>query len=407
MSHVCRMPAIFRPFSLVLIILSAIPNSHAQENQAASGDASGKLYVLDAGNSRKKPQVLVVDPPNGKIIRTYRAGNQPDMALSPDGKQLYISSSFENAASSMENFLDIYDTASGALLNHISNPEALQHKIPVYGTSMLMSPSGKRIYIEKYHWVPERLGPSGCYTSVFDTESRQFLVDISVSNCGHAVLPADEHQTFYLVSTTEAAIDTFTITGRAGSVNTAHQYTSISLPPSSTGARAAQKNPDTATGPCEVVSRSTGAGKGIGPVFLRPQQKTLGLILENGSRLSVDLSSEATTPMGQESGPGKWSGIQPILESSGSSVYFGTSQGTNSYFERYDRIVRIDPATMATTGTMATSLPFFEVSRSHDESTLFTVNPERATITVIDAPSLREIKQFSVGVQPILAIPAF
>jgi hypothetical protein len=142
-------------------------------------------------------------------------------------------------------------------------------------------------------------------------------------------------------------------------------------------------------------------------VFLRPQQKTMGLILEDGSRLSVDLSSEATTPMGQESGLGKLGGIQPIVESSGSSVYFGTSQGTNSYFERYDRIVRIDPATMATTGTMTTSLPFFEVSRSHDESTLFTVNPERAKITVIDAASLREIKQFYVGVQPILAIPAF
>jgi outer membrane protein assembly factor BamB len=139
------MPALFRPLSLLLIILAAIPNSHAQENQAP-GDASGKLYVLDAGNNRKKPQILVVDPSNGKVIRTYRAGYQPDMTLSPDGKLLYLSSSIENAASGLENFLDIYDTASGALLNHISNPEALQHKIPVYGTSMVMSRGGKRIY---------------------------------------------------------------------------------------------------------------------------------------------------------------------------------------------------------------------------------------------------------------------
>ena len=404
MSHVCRMPAIFRPLSLLLIILAAIPNGHAQENQATPGDASGKLYVLDAGNGRKKPQVLVVDPSNGKVIRTYRAGYQPDMTLSPDGKLLYISN-FENAASGLENFLDIYDTASGTLLNHINNPEALQHKLPVYGSSMVMSPSGKRIYIEKYHWVPGRPGPTGCYTSVFDTQSLQFLAAISVSNCAHALLPGNEEQTFYLVSRAGAAIDTFTITGSTGIVNTAHQYTSISLPSSSTGAPAAQKNPAAITAPCDVGSHST--GKGIGPVFLRPQQKTVGLILEDGSRLSVDLSSATTTPMGQESGLGKWSGIQPIVESSGSSVYFGTSQGTNSYFERYDRIVRIDPASMATTGTMTTSLPFFVVSRSHDESTLFTVNPERAKITVIDAASLREIRQLSVGVQPIFAIPAF
>jgi len=405
MSHVCRMPAIFRPLSLLLIILAAIPKSRAQQNQPVPDDVPGKLYVLDAGNSKKKPQVLVVDPSNGKVIRTYRAGDQPDMALSPDSKLLYISSSFENAASGRESFLDIYDTASGALLNHISNPEALQHKVPVYGSSMVMSPDGNRIYIEKYHWVPERPGPTGCYTSVFDTQSRQFLVDISVSDCGVAVLPASDEQTFYLVSTARTAIDTFTITGSAGSVNTAHQYTSISIPLSSASTHAVQKGPGTATAPCEVLRPST--AKGIGPVFLRPQQKTVGLILKDGSRLSVDLSNEATTSMGQESVLGKLSGIQPILESSGSPGYFGTSQGTNSYFERYDSIVRIDPATMATTGTMTTSLPFFEVARSHDESTLFTVNPEQAKITVIDAPSLREIRQLSVGVQPILAIPAF
>ena len=405
MSHVCRMPAIFRPLSLLLIILAAIPKSRAQQNQPVPDDVPGKLYVLDAGNSKKKPQVLAVDPSNGKVIRTYRAGDQPDMALSPDSKLLYISSSFENAASGRESFLDIYDTASGALLNHISNPEALQHKVPVYGSSMVMSPDGNRIYIEKYHWVPERPGPTGCYTSVFDTQSRQFLVDISVSDCGVAVLPASDEQTFYLVSTARTAIDTFTITGSAGSVNTAHQYTSISIPLSSASTRAVQKSPGTATAPCEVLRPST--AKGIGPVFLRPQQKTVGLILKDGSRLSVDLSNEATTSMGQESVLGKLSGIQPILESSGSPGYFGTSQGTNSYFERYDSIVRIDPATMATTGTMTTSLPFFEVARSHDESTLFTVNPEQAKITIIDAPSLREIRQLSVGVQPILAIPAF
>src|ERR1043166_5537979 len=348
MSHVCRMAAIFRPLSLFLIILAAIPNSQAQENQAAPGNASGKLYVLDAGNHRKKPQVLVVDPANGKVIRTYRAGYQPDMALSPDGKLLYISS-FENAASGLENFLDIYDTASGALLNHLSNPEALQRKISVYGTSMVMSRDGKRIYIEKYHWVPERPGPTGCYTSVFDAENRRFLVNISVSDCGVALLPANEQQTFYLVSTARAAIDSFTIAGRADGVDNAHHYTSISIPPSSTSTRAAQKNSDTTTAPCEVGSPST--AKGIGPVFLRPQEKTVGLILEDGSRLSVDLFSGATTPMGQESGLGKLSGIQ-AFESSGSSVYFGTSQGTNNYFERYNRVIRIDPATMATTGTM-------------------------------------------------------
>jgi DNA-binding beta-propeller fold protein YncE len=292
-------------FITILIIISA---AQAQENGISSGSQPGKLYVLDAGNNHKKPKVVVVDQANGKVTRTYQAGDQPDMALSPDGTRLFVAYFFENAEGTRESVLDIYDTASGTLIDRVNNPEALQRKIPVYQSSMVMSPSGKQIYIEKYHWVP-----------------------------------------------------------------------------GAPGQRASTKT--------------------LGPVFLLNEGRMIDVVLGDGSLLAVDLATAATKLMGKETFTRKLE-MQTALRGDDSAAYFSAAQETNNYFERYDQIVRIDPATMAITGKMTTSVPFFDLSISPDHSTLFTVNPERATITVIDAPSLKEISQFSVGMKPIFAIAA-
>jgi hypothetical protein len=399
-----RVPVDFLNLSLLFVFLLIGSLSRAQEN-GTSVDQIKKLYVLDAGNDQQKPQVLLVDQSNGKVIRRYHAGDQPDMALTPDGTLLFISYAFNNAEGLMEPVLDVYDTASGKLIDHMSNPEALQHKVPVYQSSMVMAPSGKQIYIEKYHWTEGTTGPNGCYISVFDTALRRFRgVNISVSNCGHVVLPSDEDLKFYMVSASTHAIDEFTLVMPSdGAVNTSHRYIPIKLPNPSDAISEVKKT-NAATAPCEVGQRTP--AKTLGVVFFQPQDKTIGVVLADGSRLAVDLSASVTKFMGKEPSTGKLGGMQTALHGDGSSVYFSAAQGTNSYFERYDQIVRIDPATMAITGKMTTLVPFFDMSISPDQSTLFTVNPERAMITVIDAPSLKQVSQFSVGVKPIFAIAA-
>ncbi len=389
----------FFPFVIILITISA---THAQEHGISSGDQHGKLYVLDAGNNHKKAKVLVVDQSNGKVIHTYHAGDQPDMALSPDGKQLFVAYFSENAEGRRESVLDIYDTASGTLIDHVSNPEALQHKLPVYQSSMVMAPSGKQIYMEKYHWVPGAPGPNGCYVSVFDTEQHRFRgVNVSVSNCGHVVLPAKEDLKFYMVSSGTHSIDEFTLViPSEGSANTAHRYIPIEFPKADSSSDV--KTSNAATAPCEAGQRAP--AKTLGPLFLMGEK--IGVVLNDGSRLAVDLSAKVTTFMGKEPSTGIAPGMQTALHGDNSPVYFSGAQKTNNYFERYDQIVRMDPATMAITGKMTTSSPFFSMSMSPDQSTLFTVNPERATVTVIDGPSLTEILHFSVGVKPIFAIAA-
>lgn len=398
------------PFVTILITIST---AQAQENGVSLGGQPGKLYVLDAGNKHKKARVLVVDQSNGKVIRTYHAGDQPDMALSPDGTQLFVAYFSENPEASRESVLDIYDTASGTLIDHVSNPEVLQHKIPVYESSMVMAPSGKQIYIEKYHWTPGAPGPSGCYVSVFDTAQRRFRgMNISISNCGHVVLLANEDLKFYMVSANTHSIDEFTLvlaSDGGTSTNMSHRYIPIEFP-KSVDSSSEVKKPNAATAPCEVgqsaSTKTLGPVLTLGPVFLLGEARVIGAVLDDGSRLAVDLSTAVTKFIGKEPSTGAALGMQAALHGDNSPVYFSAAQETNDYFERYDEIVRMDPATMAMTGKMTTSSPFFSMSMSPDQNTLFTVNPERATITVVDAPSLKEISQFSVGVKPIFAIAA-
>lgn len=402
MTQECRAPLAFFCLPLLLAFLFIRPVSRAQENGISGGQAK-KLYVLDAGNNHKKAKVLVVDQSNGNVIRTYHAGDQPDMALSPDGTQLFVAYFFENAEGRRESVLDIYDTASGTLIDHVSNPEALQHKIPVYQSAMVMAPSGKQIYMEKYHWTPGAPGPSGCYVSVFDTAQRRFRgVNISISNCGHVVLPSHEDLKFYMVSAGPHSIDEFTLViPSEGVTNTSHRTISIEFTKSGDSSSEAK---NAATTPCEVVQRAP--AKTLGPVFLLAEEGMIGAVLNDGSHLAVDLSTAVTKFMGKEPSAGTAPGMQAALHRDNSPVYFSAAQETNNYFERYDQIVRMDPATMAITGKMTTSSPFFGMSMSPDETILFTVNPQRAKITVIDALSLKEMSQFSVGAKPIFAIAA-
>src|SRR6185312_13424455 len=345
-------------------ILITISTAQAQENGISSGSQPRKLYVLDAGNNQKKARVLVVDQSNGKVIRTYNAGDQPDMALSPDGTQLFVAYFFENAERSRESVLDIYDTASGTLIDRMSNPEALQRKTPVYQSSMVMSPSGKQIYIEKYHWVPGAPGPNGCYVSVFDTVLRRFRgIDISISNCGHVVLPAKEDLKFYMVSASTHSIDEFSLVMPSeGVTNTSHRYIPIEFP-KSVDSSSEVKRSNAAMKPCEVGQRAS--TKTLGPVFLLSEDRMIDVVLGDGSLLEVDTATAAKKFMGKETSTGKL-GMQTALRGDDSTAYFSAAQETSSYFERYDQIVRIDPATMAITGKMTTSVPFFDLSISPD-----------------------------------------
>jgi DNA-binding beta-propeller fold protein YncE len=85
--------------------------------------ASESLYILDSNNNKEESQVLVVDVEDGRVVKTFRAGSTPDMALSPDGKRLYIASTWWTAERWGGGTLDVIDAATGTLLQRVDNPD--------------------------------------------------------------------------------------------------------------------------------------------------------------------------------------------------------------------------------------------------------------------------------------------
>jgi hypothetical protein len=81
------------------------------------------------------------------------------------------------------------------------------------------------------------------------------------------------------------------------------------------------------------------------------------------------------------------------------------SQGGNKGFLHSNQIISVDPDTFTQINVLKTREPFDAMFLSNDEKTLFTISSDQATIGVVDAVSLKEVKQISgVGKHPIFAV---
>jgi hypothetical protein len=156
--------------------------SNAQSAGANSGSPSsgvrggplrhGLLYVLDPNDMKPESHVLVVDPTEGRIVRTFSAGFQPDMALSPDGTRLYLASTSAPADGRSQGYLDVIDTATGSVIRRVANPDLRGFNTPQYPSQMAISPSGRWL-----HFFKARSGnsPDTSYIATFDTLRGEFV----------------------------------------------------------------------------------------------------------------------------------------------------------------------------------------------------------------------------------------
>ncbi|MFZ3215153.1 MAG: amine dehydrogenase large subunit [Candidatus Acidiferrales bacterium] len=338
---------------------------------------TGWLYVVDTRNGDVHSRVLLIDPSDGKVMRSYEAGMYPDIALTPDGSRIYVSSNRANANTQLlEGFLEVYDTTSGALVSRIVNPDTMQATMPVYPTRMAMAPSGKYIYMLKNHNTPET---TDFYIAAFDTIDNRFLHDhVSIPECHSVLLPTTQDLTLYV-----GCMDSGTVR-------------EITLSDSTQPLKHALLN----VKGFNLVNR-------WGAMFLGPDEKHIGFIARDGSGFMLDLSSETTHDLGNTFTGGKLNGLQVALVSrSQDAVYFAAGEPRGKIFDFYDQVVKADLTTLATTTTLTTSVPFFSMALSGDGNTLYTVNPHRATITVVDASSTRELQRLSpIGQTPIFVVP--
>jgi hypothetical protein len=150
---------------------------------------SGWLYVLDSNQMKNKSQVLLVDPEQGRVIRTFKAGQGPDMVLSPDGTRLYLTSTLRNRKGQFrQSILEVIDTTSGKVLQRVDNPERWVSTVPDYPSQMAISPDGHWVYIFKSRTTQDEVS---YYVATFDTVQGRFLSEnVSLPHCGAVTMLA-------------------------------------------------------------------------------------------------------------------------------------------------------------------------------------------------------------------------
>ncbi len=363
--------------ALSLFCLVAGPFAIIIGSRASGGVAipqGSGLYVLDTNDGLADSQVLLVDTSTGKVTKTYHAGYQPDMALSPDGTRLYLSSIRSTPDGLSQSLFETYDTNSGALISSVGNPDSFQSTIPIYGSHMAMSPSGKYIYILK---MQNTKGLNQEFITAFDTERNRFLKDRVFLDfeCNVVMLPNSENLTLDVACGNSSNLRELTLGDAEEPVR---------------DVRARIKTPQ----PKEKW----------GAVFLQPGEQNVAFVSTSGSAFALERSSATVHRLGSTSDSGPW--IQRgLLPENKSVVYFGAASVDRTYPNKQDTIVAADPYSLIPKGKFSTTQPFFSIELSRDGSTLYAINPVEASITLIDAATLHEVRRLGpVGRTPAFAI---
>ncbi len=373
---------------------------------------SGWLYVLDSNNNKSESQVLLVDPEKGRVIRTFKASHVPDMALSPDGKRLYIASTLFSSTGYGHEVLEVINTASGAVLQTVDNPDRWVSTLPQYPSHMAISPDGRWLYSYKYHQISDEVFS---YVATFDTVQLRFLTEKApLPYCGGAaaLLPfSDQRLNVICYDTADVRFLELTKSGAAVPFTTSDKGLPSKL----------------SLWPRGVAEHS----RRVGPGFLSADGNMLTVILGDGRFFRIDKESRkimqtdaidtearkiTTTAVKNTINAiddwlaDSWIRYQaPTLSPDGTMLYVGVGrlihlrQGVQSF----DRIMAFDSQTLKRVGTIKTSHPFFSLTLSKDGSRLFAISPEQASVMVIDTATQREVRTiYGIGTSPIRAIVA-
>lgn len=358
------------------------------------------LYVLDTTGWRFPTEVLLVDAVHDHVLKKFsnqHAGYGADMALSPDGSRLYVSSGRLNPG--IGAVMDTFDTYTGNLITETENPDFIVKQQIVYRNKMVISPTGKYIYMLK---MKGESGPAtlnkgissqdadDLYVTAFDTEKGQFLpLHVSLSPCNDPVaLPTNQDLVFDVVCS-----ESYFVLEIAGSESGA--------PPKTTRIPITGYH-DRVNGPWATA-------------FELPDERKIALFARDGSRFAMNPSSGDVQIV---RGTFK-SGTDVELHRGATSTHLGfgyfaigqtsggISYGLGGSYEKFDCIEEMNLATLRLSGEFCPSSRFYSMALSRDGNILYAVNPVEATITVIDATTMKESGELrEIGTRPIFAVAA-
>lgn len=377
--------------ALVLVALAIVAASDVTNfsmfRQGAAMD-SGKLYILDTNEGKEESKVLAVDPLTGKTIMVFKAYYKPDMALSQDGRRLYVASGIlsEDGSTLLRNILQVFDTNTGSVIRTIDNPDQVVPTLNQYTSRMAISQDGQWLYV--FRLIMDK---DWYYIAALDLDRMEFLPERTIlPHCvvGH-LIPQPERLRLDVICTGTRDISSLTIneSGKAAVAS---------------------------------VNLNEGLGrKGYGSPFLSEDGRILKLVTTDGQLFEVDKTSRKLNKIAAGVTESTESRLKltnrrihpqiPKLLPGGAKLLVGA--GREEDLKRgkpsIDMIMELDSASGAVIRSLATSRPIHSFTVSSDGSKIYAVEARGNSILVIDTASLREIRTLQgIGVTPAFVLAA-
>lgn len=375
---------------------------------------SGWLYVLDSNDMKPESQILLVDPEQGRVVRTFKAAKAPDMALSPDGTRLYIASTkYGPDGGGRKDLLEVIDTASGTVLQTVDSPDRWISTVRVYPSQMAISPDGHWLYIFMVHITMDSVSYD---LATFDTVQGRFLTKKTpLPYCGTAsLLPLPDGQRLNVICYNTNDVRFL-------------KLTAIGMPVVPTKG-------DTEVLPAKVSLGLRGVamhGQRVGPGFISPDGSTFTVIMGDGRFFQIDNESrkilhtsaidsdarknmssdvEATNIATNDWLADSWIRYQDAVISPDETKFYvgiGRLAHLHQGIPILDRIVVLDSQTLKRREIIKTTYPFESLALGKDGRYLYAISPEQAAIMVIDTVTQREVRTiYGIGTSPIRAIVA-
>jgi DNA-binding beta-propeller fold protein YncE len=387
----------------------------AHRRDVKTPPVSGWLYVLDNNNMEHESQVLLVDPEQERVVRTFKAGQGPDMVLSPDGTRLYLASTLRSRKGQFkQSVLQVMDTASGKVLQSVDKPDHPISTMREYTSRMAISPDGRHIYAYK-----NRVTLEGVFNSLatFDTAQGRFLPETApLTRCGVGrilVTPDDSRLNVLCHNTNDVRFLDIGENGAQKTLNKAGDSRTATPPKLSLA---------------HGLSGTTMHSRGLVLGFLSPDGWASTVIMGDGRFFNIDnrartivqadtidsearrvIRSTSKTPSPDDWLADGWIRYQDLAVSSdGAKLYVGISRlvHMSQGVDYFDRVVVLDSQTLKRLETINLPRLANSVAISRDGRRLYAISPDQACITVIDTATRESRTIYGIGTSPIRAIVA-